>query len=287
MLALSPDGRSVAYVGFGTSINLRVFVRPVTGGRGNPAHKRFRRGGRPTPNGRPTAGRILYLARGGAFSSPSSGGPARQELPAGQGSAVDLGRVVTGRRVARLRRSPTRSSCAMRTGRLRKLAAFLEPSLCAWSPDGRAIACASGQRAATLTAGVNFGNLSPSWIVVCRMPDATLTSVKQPAIAQPQPGVVAGRPLDLLRLRPGDGVRDVYAQQISSARVTRPALRRGSPPCSGAQSLSRFSPDGRRLAYVVYAGTGNIWSLAAAVQRHGVGLRGDAGSPGVRRSSRA
>jgi Tol biopolymer transport system component len=56
-----------------------------------------------------------------------------------------------------------------------------------------------------------------------------------------------------------DGVRDVYAQQISSRGEAAGAPARITTGL-GAQSIS-LSPDGRRLAYVVYAGTGNIWSL--------------------------
>ena len=252
--ALSPDGRSVAYVA-GTSINLRVLVRPVTGGRAIPlttdsaevqTNPRWSRDG----------SRILYLARGGAFSAPSSGGPARQELPAGRTSAVSWADW-----------SPDGASLAFAiadslflrdaAGKSRKLASFLEPSLCAWSPDGEVIACASGN-SRYATAGVTFGNLSPSWIVICRVLDGALTSVTSRTSLNHSPvWSPDGRWIYYVSDR--DGVRDVYAQRISSrgdAVGTPSRITTGL----GAQSIS-LSPDGSRMAYVVYTGTGNIWSL--------------------------
>jgi eukaryotic-like serine/threonine-protein kinase len=252
--ALSPDGRSVAYVA-GTSINLRVFVRPVTGGRAIPLTSDSGEV-QTNPQWSPDGSRILYLARGGAFSSPSSGGPARQELPAGQGSAVTWAAW-----------SPDGASLAYAVadslfvrdaaGAVRKVAAFLEPSLCAWSPDGGAIACASGN-ARYATAGVSFGNLSPSWIVVCRVRDGALTSVTGRTSLNHSPvWSPDGRWINFVSDR--DGVRDVYAQRVSSRGEAVGAPARITAGL-GAQSIS-LSPDGRRLAYVAYTGTGNIWSL--------------------------
>jgi TolB protein len=252
--ALSPDGRSVAYVA-GTSINLRVFVRPVTGGR---AIALTSDSGEVQTNPQWSAdgSRILYLARGGAFSSPSSGGPARQELPAGQGSAVTWAAwAPDGASLA----YAVADSLFVRdaAGAPRKLATFLEPSLCAWSPDGGAVACASGN-ARYATAGVSFGNLSPSWIVVCRVRDGALTSVTSRTSLNHSPvWSPDGRYIYFVSDR--DGVRDVYAQRVSSRGEAVGAPARITTGL-GAQSIS-LSPDGRRLAYVVYAGTGNIWSL--------------------------
>ena len=252
--ALSPDGRSVAYVA-GTSINLRVFVRPVAGGRAIPLTSDTGEV-QTNPQWSPDGSRILYLARGGAFSAPSSGGPARQELPAGRASAVTWAGW-----------SPTDASLAYAVadslfvrdagGASGKLATFLEPSHCAWSPNGRAIACASGN-ARYATAGVSFGNLSPSWIVVCRLRDGALTTVTSRTSLNHSPvWSPDGRWVYFVSER--DGVRDVYAQRVSSREEAA-----GDPvrltTGLGAQSIS-LSPDGRRLAYVVYAGTGNIWSL--------------------------
>jgi Tol biopolymer transport system component len=251
---LSPDGRSVAYVA-GTSINLRVLVRPVTGGRAIPLTSDSGEV-QTNPQWSPDGSRILYLARGGAFSAPSSGGPARQELPAGRTSAVSWADW-----------SPDGASLAFAiadslflrdaAGKSRKLASFLEPSLCAWSPDGEAIACASGN-SRYATAGVTFGNLSPSWIVICRLRDGALTPVTSRTSLNHSPvWSPDGRWIYYVSDR--DGVRDVYAQGISSRgdAVGSPSrLTTGL----GAQSIS-LSPDGSRLAYVVYTGTGNIWSL--------------------------
>jgi serine/threonine-protein kinase len=252
--ALSPDGRSVAYVA-GTSIDLRVFVRPVAGGRAIPLTNDTAEV-QTNPQWSPDGTRILYLARGGAFSAPSSGGPARQELPAGRGSAVTwAGWSPTGASLA----YAVADSLFIRdaAGASQKLASFLEPSLCAWSPDGGAIACASGN-ARYATAGVSFGNLSPSWIVICRVRDGMLTTVTDRTSLNHSP-VWSPDGHWLYFVSDRNGVRDVYAQRVSSDGSATGAPVRLTTGL-GAQSIS-LSPDGRRLAYVVYAGTGNIWSV--------------------------
>jgi TolB protein len=142
-------------------------------------------------------------------------------------------------------------------GRARKLAHFLEPSLCAWSPDGAAIACASGN-ARYATAGVNFGNLSPSWIVVCRVKDGALSEVTGRLSMNHSPAWSRdGRWLYFVSDR--DGVRDIYLQKLTRD------LQADGPPVRGTTGLSvqslSASPDGNRLAYVVFLGTGNVWSL--------------------------
>ncbi|HUF34916.1 MAG TPA: protein kinase [Gemmatimonadales bacterium] len=86
--AISPDGKSVAYSS-GTTLDMRVYVRPVAGGRsiqltddtsGVQAHPRW------SPDGT----RILFLAGGGVFSAPAAGGPARPELPPGRPTPIIL-----------------------------------------------------------------------------------------------------------------------------------------------------------------------------------------------------
>lgn len=84
--ALSPDGRYVAYAA-GTTANMRLYVRQVTGGR-------------PTrltddslaiqtnPSWSADGARVLFLADGGVYSAPSSGGAARPEMPRPAGSPV-------------------------------------------------------------------------------------------------------------------------------------------------------------------------------------------------------
>ena len=75
---LSPDGRTVAYAG-GPLGDHRIMTKSVDGGRAQPltgdssateSH----------PQWSPDASRIIFLARGGVYSSPAGGGPPRPEV---------------------------------------------------------------------------------------------------------------------------------------------------------------------------------------------------------------
>jgi serine/threonine-protein kinase len=254
MPALSPDGRSVAYAA-GTSASLRIFVRPVAGGRPI-ALTSDSADVQTDPHWSRDGNRVLFLSRGSAFSAPASGGPARPELPAPRGGGLawadwspdgaSIGYVVE-------------DSLFVRDagGATRRLAVFLEPSLCSWSPDGARIACASGNRQFT-TPGMRYGNLSPSWIVVCRLRDGDTTTVTSRTSLNHSPlWSVDGRWLYFVSNRYGP--RDVFAQ-----RIGRDGRADGAPvrltTGLGAQSISR-SADGRRLAYAAFGATGNVWSL--------------------------
>ena len=84
--AISPDGKSVAY-GSGTIINMRIYVRPVAGGRGIQLTDDTS-GVQAHPRWSPDGTRILFLAGGGVFSAPAAGGPARPELPPGRPTPI-------------------------------------------------------------------------------------------------------------------------------------------------------------------------------------------------------
>src|SRR6185295_17755303 len=84
--AISPDGKTVAYAS-GSPTRMRVFVRPVAGGRGIPltddttevqSHPRW------SPDG----SRVLFLARGGVVSAPATGGAETPQVPPGRTAPV-------------------------------------------------------------------------------------------------------------------------------------------------------------------------------------------------------
>ncbi|HEU4699218.1 MAG TPA: protein kinase, partial [Gemmatimonadales bacterium] len=252
--AISPDGRSVAYAA-GTSTAFRLFVRPVAGGRAIPLtddSTAVETGPQWSADGT----RVLFLARGGVFSAPAGGGTARPELPAPRGSPVTwAGWAPDGARLAYV----VADSLFLRdtAGTSRRLATFLEPALCAWSPNGALIACASGNATFT-TPGVRFGNLSPGWIVVCRVDDGSLATVTDRHSLNHSPAWSPdGRWLYYVSNRLGP--RDIFAQRITPRGEATGAPLRLTVGLD-AQSIS-LSPDGKRLAYSVFAATGNIWSL--------------------------
>ena len=254
MPALSPDGRSVAYSA-GTSAAMRIFVRQVTGGRAIPltsdsVEVEW------SPSWSSDGTRVLFLARGGVFSAPSSGGEERPEIPApaaGYISSADW--------------SPDGRTIAYAVGdsiflwseqrRARLVATIHDPALCRWSPDARLIACASGN-SFYLTPGTVFSNLSPNRIVVVRVRDGAVETVTDSTSLNQSP---AWSPDDrwLYFVSDRDGPRDIFAVRVGSdGRAAGAPVRLTTG--LGAQSIS-LSADGSRLAYSPLAQSANIWSL--------------------------
>ena len=252
--AISPDGRFVAYAA-GTSAILRVFVRQVTGGRATPLTNDTV-DVQTNPSWSPDGARVLYLARGGVFSAPSSGGTARPEVPAS-----------TGRPIASAAWSPDGSTVAYSAGDslftyaaargAQPLARIHDAALCKWSPNGEFIACASGN-AYYLSAGRFFGNLSPSRIVIARVSDGVTTTVTDStAMYQSPVWAVDGRSLYVVSNRDGPG--DVYRVPLDASARPAGRLARLTTGLS-AQSIA-LSADGSRLAYAVLSETRNVWSM--------------------------
>jgi len=252
--AVSPDGRLVAYAA-GTSATLRIFVRQVAGGRpialtGDTDEVES------APTWSPDGSRVLFLARGGVFSAASSGGDARPEIPAPAGAWIaSAAWAPDGSTIAYVVGDSLLLWVNQRPGRL--VGRIHEPSLCRWSPDGRLIACASGN-AWYLEAGPKLANLAPSRIVVIRVADGATAPVTDSLSLNHSPAWSSdGRWLHFVSDR--DGPRDVYAVRIStSGHASGPAIRLTTG--LGAQSVS-LSADGRRMAYAVLTATANIWSL--------------------------
>ncbi len=252
--AISPDGRSVAYAA-GTSSGTRIYVRQVAGGRVSPLTDDTT-SSQANPRWSPDGTRILFLAQDAVFSAPASGGAARQEIPAGRGSAVTSAAwAPDGQRIAYV----VADSLFLRdpAGATRLVGQIFEPSLCTWSPEGTLIACASGN-AGYLRLGDELGNLSPNRIVVCRVRDGAVTTLTDSISLNVSPAWSPdGRWLYYVSNRRGP--RDLYALRISrSGHASGQPVRLSTG--LGAQSIS-ISANGGRIAYAVYSDKANIWSL--------------------------
>ncbi len=254
--AISPDGRSVAYSSGTDLINMRIYVRPVAGGRsiqltddtsGVQGHPRW------SPDGT----RILFLAGGGVFSAPAAGGPARPELPPGRPTPiVSAAYAPDGKTMAYV----IEDSLFLRSedGTSRPLQRIVEASACAWSPNGALIACGSGN-AIALTIGNAFGNFSPSRIVVCRVSDGSLIQVSDSLSLNLAP-VWSPDSRWLYFISNRHGPRDIYAQRLSGTGQPSGGPVRLTTGL-GAHTIS-LSQDGRRLAYASLTAESNIWALA-------------------------
>ncbi|HEU4828559.1 MAG TPA: protein kinase [Gemmatimonadales bacterium] len=252
--AVSPDGRLVAYAAGLTATNLRVFVRPVSGGRSVPLVEDSTQT-QSSPRWSPDGTRVLFLSRGGAFSVPSFGGPPRQELAGRRSGAINWAAwAPDGERIA----YAIADSIFLREtgGASRFVARAHELSLCSWSPDGGRLACASGNLQYAL-ANQQFGNLSPSQLVVVHVSDGRVDTLTDRAASNQSP-VWAG-PGRLLFISNRHGPRDIYALDLDASGTARGEPVRLTTGL-GAHTIS-LAADGRRIAYAAFSATSNIWAL--------------------------
>ncbi len=253
--AISPDGKVVAYAA-GNSARMRIYLRPVRGGRTIPLSTDTA-AVESQPRWSPDGEQILYLARGGVWVASSLGGAAREVVfPSARGEVISATWSRTGDSIAVVRADSLiivaadgRGSRFVRTG--------LEWHSCAWSPKRDQLACVAGNRDYVLL-GQNFGNLLPSAIVVVTLANGRVAPVTDSlgVSLSPQWSSDGSR---LFFVSNREGQRDVYA--VSVAPDGRP---RGQPERVtsglGAQSIT-FDARGNRLAYAAYRDEGNLWSL--------------------------
>jgi serine/threonine protein kinase/Tol biopolymer transport system component len=253
--AMAPDGKFVAYAA-GTSTRMRIFVRPVAGGRIIPLTDDSTVI-QNQPRWSPDGASILYLANGGVFTAPALGGPARPLIPARPGPGIRAAAwSPDGGHVAFVR-GDSLYDFEVAGGAIRAVAGGRQLHSCAWSPRGNAIACVSGN-AEFVQLGSNFGNTAPSTVVVIPVgrvaPVAVTDSMRNNQSPAWSPD---GRTLFYVSDR--QGTRDIY--QLSLTRTFHP---RGAPIrlTTGLNAMSiAFTPDGRHLAYAVYTARANIWGL--------------------------
>ena len=258
--ALSPDGKLVAYAA-GRSSAMRIFIRPVGGGRTIPLSDdstavEFQ------PRWSPDGEQLLFLSRGGVSIAPALGGSSRRIVPRAEGEPVrGAAWSPDGREIA-FARADSLFAVPAQGGQARTIGTGSTMHSCAWSPDGAWIACVENN-SFSIEPGSTFANLAPSGLLLFpagggeprRLVDAT-ELVASPAWL--------GDSHHMLFISNRDGPRDIYRLRLSADG--RP---RGDPvrvtTGLGANSIS-LSADGRRIAYAVHTAQANIWSIAIPVR---------------------
>ena len=251
--ALSPDGELIAYAA-GPLGQTRLYVRQVEGGTPVPltrAGDGFAREPQWSPDGR----RLLYLSERGLEVMPALGGPSRVVLAVERGAWTDGTWSPDGSKIA----FALNDSVFVRPvegGTARAIARLPEAHSCAWSPDGRRLACVSGNRQYVMND--EFGNHAASsmWIMPADGGDPFRVSDDQALNMSPAwlPGGST-----LLYVSDREGGRDLY--QLRLTRAGRPAGDATRLTTGLNAARVSVSADGRRLAYAALTESANVWSL--------------------------
>jgi Tol biopolymer transport system component/tRNA A-37 threonylcarbamoyl transferase component Bud32 len=251
--AISPDGKTVAYAS-GTALHMRVFVRPVAGGRAIALTDDTTQV-QSHPRWSPDGSRVLFLERGGVVSAPAGGGAETAEVPPGRtGPVISAAWAPDGRRIAYV----VGDSVFVREvrGESHGIARVYEAHGCAWSPDAEYLACSSGN-AIALTPGSLFGNVSPSRVVSVWVRDGRVVPLTDSLFSNLSPAWSPdGRWVYYVSNRYGP--RDIFAEQMAGGGPRGPALRLTTG--LNAHTIS-LSADGRRIAYGDLAIESNAWFI--------------------------
>ncbi len=260
---ISPDGDFVVFSA-GTARRPRVFIRSVAGDRTISltddtsvvqSHPRW------SPDGK----EVLFLARGGVYRVPQIGGRAQLVVSGGDGVIQSAAWSPTGEEIAVVRRNvagpPSLELRSVAGGESLFLASYAELHSCTWSPDGRWIACVSGN-AVYVSPGPTFGNLAPSKIVLIRSEGGSPLEVTDASALHQSPAWAPdGGTLYFVSNR--EGPRDIYGVRLSRDGRARNEAKRLTTGLN-VQSIS-FNGDGTRIAYSVYTARANVWSLPIPV----------------------
>jgi eukaryotic-like serine/threonine-protein kinase len=267
--AISPDGKLVAFAA-GNSARARIFIRPVSGGRSIPltddsTQVEFE------PQWSPDGSQVLFRTLSGVAVAPALGGHARPILANSLGdSIVTASWSPDGKEIVYARLdSVFAGSADGQTHRLLATGAF-QANECRWSRRMPLVACTSGNSMAR-DPGANFANKAPSGIVIVPLAGGGVVQVTNDrAMNQSPEWSPSGDRLFFISNR--DGPLDVYEVAIASNGTPRSVPMRLTTGLN-ARSIS-ITGDAGRVAYSLYAGHANIYSLP--IPARGVALSTDA-----------
>jgi Tol biopolymer transport system component len=252
--AISPDGKMLVYAA-GTSMHVRLFLRPVDGGRAVPLtadSTTVQQDPRWSPSGKS----VLFLANNGVDTAVAGlgGGSAVTLINGAAGSIATATWSPDGHRIAFVRHDSlliyTIASGATR------FAATEQGKECSWSPHGDLIAC--GAPRAFSRIGTILGNAGPNQILVTPAGGGTPVAVTDSASLNASP-VWSPDARRLYFVSNRNHERDIYYVAMSSDGHARGEPHRLTTALHAA-SLS-ISADGHQLAYSEYVPRANIWSV--------------------------
>ncbi|MGE5729895.1 MAG: protein kinase domain-containing protein, partial [Gemmatimonas sp.] len=269
MPAISPDGKLVAFAA-GNSARARIFIRPVSGGRSIPltddsTKDEFE------PQWSPDGSQILFRTKSGVSVAPALGGRARALLANQLRDTVSAaswspdGKEIVYARVD----SIFAGSADGQTHRLLATGVF-QPGQCRWSRRLPLVACTSGNAMAR-DPGANFANKAPSGIVIVPVSGGGVVQVTNDHATNQSPEWSPSSDR-LYFVSNRDGPLDVYEVAVASSGKPRSSPMRLTTGLN-ARSFS-ITDDARRVAYSLYTGHANIYSLP--IPATGVGLSTDA-----------
>jgi Tol biopolymer transport system component len=252
--ALSPDGNTVAYVA-GNSARMRIFVRPVRGGRTVPLSDDSMTV-EMQPQWSPDGSQLLYLSRGGVRVAPALGGESRTVIAGtARDSLMSAAWSPDGKRIAFVR-SDSLYEMPVAGGATRLIGSVGEMHSCTWAPVGDLIACVSGNVLHVIP-GTTFGNIAPSAIVAFHASGGAPRSLTDKTAMNQSPVWSAdGRTLYFVSDR--QGARDVYSVPVGADGSVSGAAQRLTTGL-GAHSIT-ISANGNRLGYAVYHDRANVWT---------------------------